>query len=592
MKGLFTAFFIVSTFCQLSFSQSFVDEKEDISVLPFGGWQGIDTEIYEKIITEKILALIIDSRKFNVITSDDAELKRIANELRIQLSGMVDESTAVEVGKRRGVKLFIVGNYTGNSVEYHKATYNDDGDLKENSYYTSKIRASIKLMEVETGKYTASTEASAYGKSSSQRGAILEALDRLAEEIFDNFRKYFLIQAYVSGVNQSEVILDRGFDLGVKEGMTFEIFNIQKEEGKVRKDVEIPVGTPRLGIIKITDAESNSARGLLMGESKVLLPGYLVREMKNTATTSATIMNKTLNKVTINRGQNFEIRSGQYFTVLKAKKNGSYTGKTKKVGLIYISETASDYAIGKILKGRYAFREGMIVEETNGSPYMVSASFSYGLALDQKIVRANEPSGVHMVNNGEPGSVSLITDYLERYNDLTNGDIYTFNVHLRDLLYNYTISLGMDFYSIDNGELNAWVPKFGVSYQIPIIPELIYLSPGVEIGYGKMRQEFNEVNQLSEDESDFVRDWSPMLGANVEGILRLKNVLFFANISYRHLRYNSWKYRAKTGKEDDDGNPETKFYSIPDQMVPYSNVKIGPLYMQAGIRIELPVGGF
>ncbi len=589
MKALYIVVLLAIVFNSNLFAQNYTDEKEDISVLPFTGWQGFDAESYQKIITEKILSMVIDSRKFNVITSDDAELKKIANELRIQLSGMVDESTAVEIGKRRGIKLFIVGNFTGNSVDYHRAEYNDDGELEENAYYTAKISATIKLLDIETGKYTASTLASTYGRSGSEQGALNEALYRLAIEIFDDFKKYFLIQAYISGVNQGEILIDRGFELGIKEGMTFEILDIKKQEGKVRKDVEIPVGTPRIGIIKVTETEPGTAKALLMGPFKELMPGYLLREMKTTATTTATITKKTLNRIRINRGRNFDISSGQYYTVLKAKKSGNLTGKTKKVGLIYIYDTEENYAMGKIIKGRYAFKEGMVVEQTTGSSYLVGASFSYGIGLNQRTVVANRPTGVQNVNNGEPGLVSVDTDFLERYNNLSNLDIYTFDVHLRDMLYNYSVSVGAEFYSINDGELNGWAPKIGVSYQIPLIPEFLYVSPGVEVGYGNMRQEYNEVNQVSASESDFVRDWSPLLGASVEGTMRVRNVLLFAKMSYKHLRFNSWKYRAETGEVDDEGDPETKFYSMPDQLVPYPNVRIGPMFVQAGIRIEIPI---
>jgi len=589
MKASFTTLFlIIITSISVVFAQNYEDEKEDISVLPFTGWQGIEAKTYEKIITEKILAKVIDSRKFNVISSDDAELKKIANELRIQLSGMVDESTAVEIGNRRGIKIFIVGNFTGNDTDYHRAVYDDDGDLEQDAYYTANISASIKLLDIETGKYTASTQATAYGRDGSERGAVNEALNRLAFEIYDDFRKYFLIQAYISGVNKSEIFIDRGYELGVKEGMTFEILDVRRD-GKIRKDVEIPAGTPRVGIVKVTETEPGSAKALLMGPYKELMPGYLLREMKTTATTTATISKKTLNRIRIDRGRNFDIRSGQYYTVLKAKKSGNLTGKTKKVGLIYIYDTEENYSMGKILKGRYAFKEGMVVEQTTGSPYVVGASFAYGIGLNQRTIVPNSPSGAHTVNNGEPGSVSVETDFLERYNSLSNLDIYTFDVHMRDLLYNYTVAIGADFYSINDGELNGWAPKISGSYQIPLIPEFLYLSPGVEFGFGNMRQEYNEVNQVSASESDFVRDWSPLLGASLEGTMRVKNVLFFGKVSYKHLRFNSWEYRAETGEVDDEGNPETKFYSMPDQLVPYPNVRIGPVFMQAGIRIEIPI---
>ncbi|MBX2841623.1 MAG: hypothetical protein KTR26_07610, partial [Flammeovirgaceae bacterium] len=115
MKLITTCASLVLFFYLPLFSQSNQFEKEDIAVLPFSGWQGEGAGEMEEIITERILSLIVASKKFNVISTDDAELKEIARELRLQLSGMVDEATAVEVGKRRGVNKFIVGNFIGNT---------------------------------------------------------------------------------------------------------------------------------------------------------------------------------------------------------------------------------------------------------------------------------------------------------------------------------------------------------------------------------------------------------------------------------------------------------------------------------------------
>ncbi|WP_020531451.1 hypothetical protein [Flexithrix dorotheae] len=571
------------------YCQSNPFEKEDISVLPFSGWQGPNAEEMEEIITERILNLIVASKKFNVITTDDAELKEIAKELRLQLSGMVDEATAVEVGKRRGVNKFIVGNFAGNTTDYHPAYYNDEGELAQPEYYSTKIKANIRLLDIETGVYVESTEATAYAEGRNPQSASTEALGRLAYEIVDKFKKYFLIQAYIKDIREGEIILDRGYEMGVKEGMVFEVFNLNANENQnLEGDIEIHAGTPKLGLIKITETESMFAKGLVLGKSKISTTGLLVREVREEKKNEATILEKSLNKVVIDRGSNFEIKEGQYFKVIKAKKDRLNLGKNKAVGLIYIDKVEFNHAEGRVLDGRYQFKKGMLVKHTYGSPILVGGSVSYGFSHNQKTIEPNQPSGDYTIDNGEPGPRTIGTDYLAGYKPLSGGSVLHVNMQVRDLLSNFSGGIGLDFYSLGDGELKTWLPKAFVNYHIPLVPEILYLSPGIELGYGRLKQDLSVINEISDQESDYVRDWSFMAAGKLEANLRIKNVVFFGEVAYRNLRFNSWKYEAHTGKQNKEGEPEKKFYKVPDEIVPYPDVRFGPVFFTGGIRIEIP----
>ncbi|MBX2840582.1 MAG: hypothetical protein KTR26_02330, partial [Flammeovirgaceae bacterium] len=449
--------------------------------------------------------------------------------------------------------------------------------------------ANIKLLDIETGVYVESTEATAYAEARNPNSASTEAVGRLAYEIVDKFKKYFLIQAFIKEISNEEIILDRGYEMGVKEGMVFEVFNLKATENQdLDKDLEIHAGTPKLGLIKITETEVQFSKGLVLGKSKIATTGLLVREIREERKNEATILEKSLNKVVIDRGSNFDIKEGQFFKVIKEKKDRLNLGKNKAVGLIYIDKVEFNYAEGRVLDGRYQFKKGMLVKHTYGSPILVGGSISYGFSHNQKTIVPNQPSGEYTIDNGEPGPRTIETDYLSGYKPLSGGNVLHVNMQVRDLLSNFSGGMGLDFYSIGDGELKTWLPKVFVNYNIPLVPEILYLSPGIELGYGRLKQDINVINEISDQESDYVRDWSLMAAGKLEANLRIKNVVLFGEVAYRNLRFNNWKYQAKTGKQNKEGEAVKKFYKVVDDIVPYPDVRFGPVYFTGGIRIEIP----
>ena len=131
-------------------------QKQNVSVLPFSGWKGQNADGFQSALTNKIIHRIINSQRFNVI--DRVNLERIIEEQNLQLSGVIDEDTVVQVGRLAGVQRCIIGNFTGNSVEYYPAKKNDQGEIIRPSYYESNVSATIRMLSVESGHYDKSVE--------------------------------------------------------------------------------------------------------------------------------------------------------------------------------------------------------------------------------------------------------------------------------------------------------------------------------------------------------------------------------------------------------------------------------------------------
>ena len=296
------------------FTQNF--EQQKITVLPFSGWQGGNSRTiseYQNILTDKIVTRIIKSHRFSVV--DRSHLQTIVKEQKLQLSGLIDESTAIRIGGLLGVDKFILGSFTRNSTEYHKAEYYE-GKKTTDAYYTAEINASIKLLDVQTAMYIEATESVGSGRGSDAKNALLNALDSVADNVIVGFEEYFRIQAFITKVEKSTVFLDRGKSLGINQGMSFEVYDITKSD-IVNRKATIGADYNKIGKLKIVFTESQSSKGRLFGEFLKVQPGNLIRETKEDIKVEAIILEKSFGEVVINVGADLGLSEGSTFDVIK-----------------------------------------------------------------------------------------------------------------------------------------------------------------------------------------------------------------------------------------------------------------------------------
>ena len=165
----------------LALSAVAAQELENITVLPFEGWTGNVSAAreYQNALTDKIATKIIQSHRFNVIGR--VHLDKVLAEQDLQLTGLIDESTVVQMGKVLGVHKLIVGRFTRNSTEHHSAEYYSDGTKRADAYYAAVVQTTIKLLDVQSGRYLEAAEAEGAGQASDRRNALLNALDQVAD---------------------------------------------------------------------------------------------------------------------------------------------------------------------------------------------------------------------------------------------------------------------------------------------------------------------------------------------------------------------------------------------------------------------------
>ena len=563
-------------------------ELENITVLPFDGWTGNARAAreYQNALTDKIATKIIQSHRFNVI--DRSYLDKVLTEQDLHLTGLIDESTVVQMGKILGVHKLIIGSFTRSSTEHHKAEYSS-GQKVSDAYYSAVVQTSIKLLDVESARYLEAAEAEGIGQGADRRNALLNALDEVAAAVMKSFEKYFAIQAYITSIDKARVTLDRGSSGGVKAGMNFLVYDIPGSDNQAMP--AIGAGNKSVGIVRIVSTESETALGRIMAGFDKVKAGHLLRETKVEVSTMAMVLDKTGNQVLINAGIDLGIREGMTFDVVTGGREitDPVTGEVFrtspiKVGVIYITNPGARSSEAKIIKGQQKVNPGMWILERETATLSVSASLSVGL-----LGAAFEPNlavETFTVENKYTGTHEVAVDYSGNA-VITSGVVLQLSGVRRDLVQGYSVGFALSYFSYTS-DITALVVDLTASYDLLVVPDRLTVSPGLRIGYGMASQKLpgGIAAQISDDASSTLSSSGFPITPQVGLQAKLGNLTLIGEVAYRLWNISSWFYDVKTGKKDDSGNDETEAVELHSDLIPYPEVSVGGLYFSVGLSIE------
>lgn len=166
-----------------------VGERLNIAILPFDT-KGIGGDLGEIDLLDKLTTAFYNMNRFKVI--ERAQLEQILNEQKLGMSGIVDVSTAAQIGKGMGVDAVVCGSIAraGN---------------------TASVDA--RLVDTETAAIITAQDAYANGIN-------LQALSQMILEVALKIKNELpLVTGYVIGVDNDRLTLDLGRAKGVRKGM-------------------------------------------------------------------------------------------------------------------------------------------------------------------------------------------------------------------------------------------------------------------------------------------------------------------------------------------------------------------------------------
>ncbi len=170
-----------------------VGSRLAIAVLPFdskGDAQKITISVTDKLVTQ-----LVNLRRFKVM--ERTALEKVLKEQKLQNSGVVDEKTAVNVGKIAGADAIIIGDV---------------------NILGGFAKVSARVIDTETSETIVAKEEQSEGV---EVGEIEKTVERVAVDIYNELP---IVEGYVVNQDQDLFYIDIGSEKGIRKGSKCVVF--------------------------------------------------------------------------------------------------------------------------------------------------------------------------------------------------------------------------------------------------------------------------------------------------------------------------------------------------------------------------------
>lgn len=164
-----------------------VGSRLSIAVMPFEAKGQADA--FEFTLMEKLVTQLVNLRRFRVI--ERGAMDQVMNEQALGMSGMVDEETAVEVGKLAGADVIVVG--TINIAEGFG-------------------KVSARGIDTETAEMIVAKESQTGEPSMANLESLVENVAILI------YNALPLVEGYIVNIDENVLYLDMGSNVGIRKG--------------------------------------------------------------------------------------------------------------------------------------------------------------------------------------------------------------------------------------------------------------------------------------------------------------------------------------------------------------------------------------
>ena len=256
--------------------------KKRVAVLEFTGNSEFDGKVDLKL-SDLLITSLVKSGKFDVIERTQIEL--VLNEQKLGMSGIIDESTAAEVGRILGAEYVIFGVVTSATQQ----------NIDKFAYTLVVIETSIdvRVIDAETGKIIVAEHASGKSESkvvktsegtvvsgavdynSAYAGSAQNAIDMIGEKI----GRLFPLLGYVVQVEDMKITTDIGEERGAARGDTFIVIRVTDEILHPVTGKRIGWNKEVLASITINTTEKTLSEGTIIEKKTpetVVQPGDLI----------------------------------------------------------------------------------------------------------------------------------------------------------------------------------------------------------------------------------------------------------------------------------------------------------------------------
>lgn len=257
---LFASGMILSTFLPNTAKAADVHSYPTVAVMQFGNKaitsQGLRRYDFDSA-SEYAIYQLLASGWFDLV--DYEQLSNIAKMHAINMSGLVDQSTAVQLGKVAGAQFMIVGNVTGltskeSGLDYQHGRSGGLGvDVR-----TVIANVAIRIVDIETGRIVGA----GLGKGESASSNV--------EIVFKKYRKSGngILPLSDNGLSNNNEEEDDGNNDGNNDGNCNEgVSDYSKEEVE---NYSIKIGSDTFSAVQVRNAISKAVRDAVYGNTGLM----------------------------------------------------------------------------------------------------------------------------------------------------------------------------------------------------------------------------------------------------------------------------------------------------------------------------------
>ena len=270
----------------------------------------LSSEIDDSNISKKITQIASSSatqlNRYNVL--DRSFLDKVLAEQKMQHSGLIDQSQAIEIGKIAAANeaLFIQINNFGQKGKPTKEELDQDEEkepetglfgwaiksvvkagidksLENVERYPNNIETiingQVSVLDIETGESISSFTISAEYEGGTQNKSLNETLKLIRSQIDNNLKRLYKLSTEVLDVDGVEVMLLLGENMGVRQGTMFEILTLDQRKSIRGRDITI--SGKRVGIVEVESVGVDASNGRILRKWESINPGYQARELNN-----------------------------------------------------------------------------------------------------------------------------------------------------------------------------------------------------------------------------------------------------------------------------------------------------------------------
>lgn len=261
MKRILVVFVLVMAIWGSSAQAASLHNYPNIAVLPYANKAAVSQQLSladASMVSEFVIEQLLDAERFNVIERE--MLEAIMKEHSFNMSGMVDPTTAVQIGKLAGVQYLVAGSVTGLSTKSSGASYSDTvwggAGFNQNTVIAN---VTVRFIDVETGRIVLAASGTGESASTNMEFALRKQVQEdyaNSSMVNDSYNELATDMPYTDSGNEIADTTDitgemETSDLGVG---TVEPLKENVPVGSTSRERKIIIGTKAFSQVQVRNA--------------------------------------------------------------------------------------------------------------------------------------------------------------------------------------------------------------------------------------------------------------------------------------------------------------------------------------------------